>query len=102
MMDRPIFHGNFDALQPLWTAIEEILLEEPFLGDSAVVSLHRDRTAADVRQHDTCDRFVVRRELALGDAVVREQHLFRVCNHCSRTTSRGDLSMRRPVNRAWR
>ena len=64
------------------------------------ISLHRDGTAADVRQHDRRDRLVVRGELALGDAVVREQHLLGVRDHgISRTTSRADLSVRTPSNR---
>ena len=41
-----------------------------------------------MRQHDRRDRLVVRGELALGDPVVREQHLLGMRDHVSLTTSR--------------
>ena len=84
--DERMVHGaallrHLDALQPLGEALRDVLLQEALLADAARIALHRDRTAADVRQHDRRDRLVVGGELALGDAIVREQHLLRMRDH---------------------
>src|SRR5947207_6820179 len=77
MMHAPAFLRNLDALQPLREALRNVLLKEARLADAAVEALHRNRTTAEVRQHECRDRSVIRGELALGDSVVREEHLFR-------------------------
>src|SRR5436190_21964358 len=95
MMHAPAFFRNLDALQPLRESLCNVLLKEARLADAAVEALHRYRPAAKMRQHEWRDRLVIRGELALGDSVVREEHLFRVRDHgVSRTTSRAALSVR--------
>ena len=76
---------------------------KPFRPMPDGIALHRDRAAANVRQHDRRDRLVVRRELALGDPVVGEEHLLGMRDHGrSLTTSRAALSVRTPSSRGWR
>src|SRR5262249_39732239 len=80
-----------------------VLLEKSLLADATMIPFHRDGTAADMWQHERRDGLVIRGELALGDPVVREQDLVRMRNHdISRTTSRADLSVRRPSKRECR
>src|SRR6266849_9214564 len=52
MAHRPALLRNLDALQPLGKTLRDILLKEAFLANTAVVALHRDGTAADMRHHE--------------------------------------------------
>ena len=92
MAHRPALLGHLDALQPTRESLRDVLVHEARLADARREALHRDRTRADVRQHDRRDRLVVRRELALRDPVLREHHLLGMRDHVSFTTSRAGLS----------
>ncbi len=81
MPDRPILLRDLDALEPLGKPLGDVFLEKSLRVDSGRVSFHGDGTAADVRQHHGGDRFVVRRELAFGDPIRREQHFLRMGDH---------------------
>ena len=94
MVDGAVLLRHLDALEPGREALRHVLLQEPLLADAGGIALHRDRPAAEVRQHHRRDRLVVGGQLALGDAVVREQHLLGMRDHgVSRTTSRAALSI---------
>src|SRR5205814_5435663 len=90
-------------LEPVGEALRDVLLPEAFLPDARRISLHRHRTSADVRHEQRRDRFVVARQLALGNAVVGEEDFVGVRDHgASRTTSRASLSKRTPSSRGCR
>ena len=100
----PPFFGASTRLQPGREAVDDVLLQEALGADARRKPLHRDRPAAQVRQHHRRDQVVVGGQLALGDAVVGEEHLvgMRDGHGRSRTTSRAALSSRRPSSRGWR
>src|SRR5580765_7533760 len=103
MMDRAVLLLDRYALEPVWKSLRDVLLPEALSPDPRRISLHRQRTTAQVRQHERGDRFVVRRQLALGDPIVREEHLLRMRDHAvSRMTSRAALSCRTRSRRGWR
>src|SRR5438874_1714435 len=103
MVNDAVFLRHVDALEPVGEALRDALLPEAFLIDAGRIPLHRDRPPANVRQQHRRDRFVVRRELAFGDAVLGEQHFLGMRDHgASRTTSRAALSKRTPSSRGWR
>src|SRR5215471_703486 len=103
MMHRAALLRHCDAMQPFGETLRHVLLKESLLSDAALKALHRDGAAANVRQHYRRDHLVICRELALGDPVVQEQHLFGMRDQrASRTTSGADLSLQRPRNRGCR
>src|SRR6187399_1834900 len=68
-------------------------------------ALHRDGSAAEMRQHDGRDRLVVGGELPLGDAVVREEDFLGMRDRDHEgglVTSWGDRSVRMPNKRECR
>ena len=77
----PPFFGTSTRSSHSGKPFETSFCKKPFFADAGRVALHRDRTAADVRQHDRRDRLVVGGELALGDPVVGEQHLLGMRDH---------------------
>src|SRR4029453_11764576 len=81
MVHRAIFLGHFDTLQPRGKPFRNILVKETLLANARWVSFQGDRPLANVREHDRRDRFVIRRELALGDPIVWKQHLLGVRDH---------------------
>src|ERR1051326_488224 len=94
---------NLDALQPIRKALRDIFLDKTFLTDARGETLHRHRPLNDMRQHHACNHFVVRREVSLGNSVIRKQNLFSMRDHnVSLTTCRGDLSLRIPNSLGWR
>src|SRR5262249_8666218 len=100
MMNRAVFLRHFDPLKPIGKALRDVLLHETFRADPVRISLHRDRSRTDVRQHNRSDGFVVRCQLPFGDPVIREEYFFRVSNQgVSLTTSWAVLSVRMPSNR---
>src|SRR5829696_7455043 len=82
MMDCASVLRNLNTLQPLRKSLRYIFLKETRRSDAAVKTFHRDWTAAQVRQHDGRNRFVVRHKLTFGDAIVGKQNLFRMSDHC--------------------
>src|SRR3954452_8871636 len=89
--------GNFRTLQPVRETLLHVFLKEACLGDTAMISLHSDRPCLYMREHVRFDEIVVVREFAFGDPVIGEHQLVRMCDHgASRTTSRADLSSRKP------
>src|SRR6185295_8026920 len=75
VMDDAILLRDFDALEPLRKTFRDVFLPEPLLADARRVAFHRDRPPAQVRQDDGRHGVVVRRKIALGNPVVREQYL---------------------------
>src|SRR5215210_8857819 len=61
-------------LDPLWHSLRGLLLEEGAAGQAFAPALHREGTVAEVRQDPVRDAAVVVEEVALRDAVVREEH----------------------------
>src|SRR5690242_11756974 len=105
MMYDAILLRDLHALEPRRESLHDVLLEKSLLADTAVKPLHGYRAPRDVWQHHGRDHLVILRQLALGDAVVGEEHLLRVRDHAlspSRTTSRALLSGLRPMRRECR
>ena len=101
-MDDAVLLRHLDALEPVGKSLRDVLLPEALLADAGRVALHRDRAALDVRQDHRRHRFVVRRQVALRDPIVREQEFFGMRDHDSLTTSRAALSKRTPIRRGCR
>ncbi len=70
--------GRGHPLDPVREVPADLLLEEAAAADPVREPLQGDRAAADQREHPRGDRPVVGDQVALGDAVGREQHLLRV------------------------
>ena len=66
IVHRAVLLRHLDALEPRGEALRHVLLDEALLADAGRKALHRDRPAADVRQHHRRDRLVVGGELALA------------------------------------
>ncbi|MNC88516.1 hypothetical protein D3C83_43340 [compost metagenome] len=80
MVHDAVLFRHLDPLQPLGKSLRHVLLPEPLLADSRRIPLHRHRPPAQVRQDRRRDRFVVGRQLALRDPVVRKEHFFGMGN----------------------
>src|SRR5207302_4996263 len=103
MMDDAAFLWDLDALQPGRKSFRHVLLPESGLPDAGGVAFHRDRPAAQVRHHHGRHRFVIGRQIALGNPVVRKKYFLGMRDHrCSLMTSRGALSSRTPSSRGCR
>ena len=98
VVDRAALLRHLDALQPGREALHDVLLQEALRADARREALHRDRAAARCAAASAARRLVVGGQLALGDAVVGEQHLLGMGDRHgrSRTTSRGVLSVAQP------
>ena len=81
MMNRAAVLWHFDTHKPLRKPFRNVFLKEARRSNAAVITLHRDWTATQVRQHDRRDRFVVRGQLAFCDPIVRKQDLVRMSDH---------------------
>ena len=77
----PSFFGTSTRSSHAGKSLRDVLLPEALLADAGGIALHRDRPAAEVRQHHRRDRFVVGGQLALGDPVVGKQHLLGMRDH---------------------
>src|SRR5262245_38829061 len=103
MMNDTIFFFHLYSFQPFGKSFGNIFLDEPRFCDSVGKTLHRDRSSANVRQHDRSDPFIVSRELALGNSIIRKEDLLGVCDHVvSLVISQATLSVRTPNNRGCR
>src|SRR5687767_13196859 len=115
MMDDPVLFRHLDALQPGWKSLRHVLLPETLGADPLRIALHRQRPSAQLRHDDRRHRLVIGGQIALRDAVLREQHFVRMRDHdCSlttwspalagysRTMSFACLSKRTPSKRGWR
>src|SRR5690349_7678442 len=102
-MDDAVFLGDLDALEPVRKTLRHVLLPKSLLPDTGRITFHRDRPAAQMRNHQRGHRFVICRYVALRDAILREEYFFGMGDHgCSRVTSRGFLSKRTPMRRGCR
>src|SRR5438034_3988605 len=81
MMNGAAVFWYFNAFQPLGKTLPHIFLKETRRTDAAMIPFHRDWPPPQVRQHHGCDRFVVSRELTLGDAVSGKQDLLGMGDH---------------------
>jgi hypothetical protein len=84
VVDRHVLGGvalrlfDREAADRLWRAGEHVLLEEAGLAAPLGAAHQRERPVGDVRQHPVGDHREVRDELALGEALLGEQHLVEV------------------------
>src|SRR5262245_10784926 len=102
MVHDAVFLRNIHPFQPVGETARHALLPEALLFDTTRIPLHRHRPPDDVRQHDRRDRFVVGRQLALGDRRFvphrREHDLVRMCDHPFTPSKREWRSLRFPVH----
>jgi hypothetical protein len=63
---------DLDPTQPVGKSLRDVLLDEALFGYAGRVTLHRHRTARDVRQHHPRHLLVVGADVALGDSVGRK------------------------------
>src|SRR5262249_54199890 len=103
VMEPAVLLEHLYTREPLRKPLGDVLLHEALLVDARRITLHGHRPAAQMRQHHRGHVLVVVRELALGDAIGREQHLLRMRDHAlSLVTSRATLSCRSPTKRGCR
>src|ERR1043165_2807638 len=88
MMDRAAVLWHLDALEPLRKSLRYVFLKETRRANAAVITLHRDRTSPQVRQHQRRNHLVVGRQLALRDSLTRKQNFLRMRDHYSTTASK--------------
>src|SRR5829696_5528872 len=84
MMDRAAVLWHLDALEPLRKSFRYVFLKKARRDDATVITLHRNRSPAQVRQHQRRNHLVVRRQLALRDSLTRKQNLVRMRDHSDR------------------
>ena len=66
--------GELPSRDPCGSAARHLLLEIDVARDAVRVALQRERAVAEVREERRCDLLVVGEEVALRDAVVREEN----------------------------
>src|ERR1044072_243844 len=81
MVHDAVLLRHLDALQPLGEVARDVLLPERLPPDARRIALHGNGPALQVGEHHRRDGLVVGRELALGDAIFREEDLVRVGDH---------------------
>jgi len=80
MIDSAFVLWNLDAFQPLGKTFRDVFLKEPRRADAAVITLHRYGSSPDVRQHHRRNRFIIRGEFSLGDAVIGKEDFLWMTN----------------------
>src|ERR1043166_9898973 len=81
VMNRAVLFRNFNSLEPFWKSLDYVLLKKSFSRDPTMVTLHCDRTFAQMRQHHRGDHFIVRGKLTFSYPVSGKQHLVWMRDH---------------------
>src|SRR5215216_1863637 len=86
-MARAAVLWHLNTFEPLRKSLRHVFLKEAGRADAAVITLHRNRPPAQVRQHQRRNHLVVRRQLAFRNSLTRKQDFVRMRDHLGSTTA---------------